>query len=126
MTPNRRAKTLTGTVTTHVTSDEEKQMKERARELGVSKSEWCRRTLLNALNAASETKLIMAELAAMRALFLTLHMDAVTGADLSADRLRMMVEQADREKYALAEKRIQTFRLQEGSSVFQNNKEAVA
>lgn len=107
-----RSKTLTGTVTAHVTAKEEQCMKDRAAALGLTKSEWCRQVLLQAIDAGPEARLLLAELMAVRKIFLKLHADALEGQESTAQRMKAIVEEAEATKHAMATQRIHRFHAQ--------------
>lgn len=105
----KRYKTLTGSATVKLTADEEVRLKERAAEAGLTKSEWCRRVLLQALNAGPETRLLLTELMALRKIFLTIHTEVLQDHEPDASRLKAIVDDAEATKYAMADQRIQKF-----------------
>lgn len=110
MRPPTRRRTLNGSATAKLTNDEEKRVRERADECGLTKSEWCRQVILKALDAAPETRILVAEFMALRAVFLTLHTDLLQGRELTKERIAAALEQGDAKKYAMAESRIQQYR----------------
>jgi hypothetical protein len=93
-----------------VTPEEEERIRERAAEVGLTKSEWCRQAILRSLETGAETRLLLAELLAIRKVFLALHVDVLQGQSLSEPRIRQVVEQAESTKFAMADNRIQAFR----------------
>ncbi|MGI9072853.1 MAG: plasmid mobilization protein [Bryobacteraceae bacterium] len=107
-----RSKVLTGTASAHVTRDEEQRVRQRAAEAGLSKSEWCRQALLQALEAPPETRLLLSELLALRMIVLRLHLDLIDGDQPTKERLNEILERADATKHALAEQRIHAFHSQ--------------
>jgi hypothetical protein len=107
-----RSKVLTGTASAHVTREEEQRVRQRADEAGLTKSEWCRQVLLNALEAPQEVRLMLSELLALRVIVLRLHLDLIEGDQPTKERLKEILERADATKHALAEQRIQAFRSQ--------------
>ncbi|MGH9622752.1 MAG: plasmid mobilization protein [Bryobacteraceae bacterium] len=108
----KRQKTLTEYIGARLTPAEGGQVRERAEEAGLTKSEWCRQVVLEALETGPETRLLLAELMALRKIFLTLHKEAVEGGELSAQRVKTVVEDAEATKHAMADQRIHAFRKQ--------------
>jgi hypothetical protein len=111
-----RPKALTGTASAHVTREEEQRVRQRAAEAGLTKSEWCRRVLLQALEAPQETRLLLSELLALRMIVLRLHLDLIEGDQPTKERMKEILERADATKCALAEQRIQVFQSQSALS----------
>jgi hypothetical protein len=101
---------LTGSATAKLTAAEENLVKHAADAAGLTKSEWCRQVLLQAIHTCPETRLVLAELCALRVIFLRLHLDLIDGQEPSKDRLNELLSQADATKYSLADKRIRAFR----------------
>lgn len=112
MHSSNRRKTLTGSATAKLTAAEEDLVKQAADAAGLTKSEWCRQVLLHAIHTCPETRLVLAELCALRVIFLRLHLDLIDGQQPSKDRLNELLSQADATKYSLADKRIRAFRSQ--------------
>ncbi|HEX7362242.1 MAG TPA: hypothetical protein VF283_17260 [Bryobacteraceae bacterium] len=106
----KRPKTLTEYIGARLTPVEGEQVRERADQAGLTKSEWCRQVVLEALETGPETRLLLAELMALRKIFLTLHKEAVEGGELSAQRVKAVVEDAEATKHAMADQRIHGFR----------------
>lgn len=105
----KRSKSLTGVAALRLTSAEHAQVERRANEAGLTKSEWCRQVILNALETPPETRLLLSEFLAVRALVLALHTEALQGTKLSEQRIAAMIQQADAKKHAMAENRIRAF-----------------
>jgi hypothetical protein len=106
-----RAKTLTTYLSSRLTSDEERRIKEHANRSGLSKSEWCRQAILRFLDTPPEAQLVLAEIMALRKIILALHLDSIHREELTEQRLRMLVEQAETSKHAMAASRIHAFAL---------------
>lgn len=87
-------------------------VKQRADVAGLTRSEWCRQALLQALEAPPETRLLLSELLALRMIVLRLHLDLIDGDQPTKERVREILERADATKHALAEQRIQAFQSQ--------------
>ncbi|MBV9300990.1 MAG: hypothetical protein JOY62_07095 [Acidobacteriaceae bacterium] len=109
MHSGKRPKTLTGVAALRLTLLEDKHVKRCAEAAGLTKSEWCRRVILNALDTPPETQLLLSEFLAMRAVFLALHTEALQGNKLTEQRIAAMIQQAEAKKYAMAENRIRAF-----------------
>ncbi len=110
MHPPTRRRTLNGSATAKLTREEEKRVRERADECGLTKSEWCRQVILKALEAPPETRIVVAEFMALRAFLLTLHTDLLQGREVTRERIAAALEQGDAKKYAMADSRIQQYR----------------
>jgi hypothetical protein len=111
MRPNlhtaKRYKTLAGSATARLTAEEEERVRQRAAEARLTTSEWCRRAIVQALDAGPETRLLLAELMALRKIFLTIHAEVLQGQEPSAQRWKVIVDDAEATKYAMADQRIQ-------------------
>jgi hypothetical protein len=105
----KRAKSLTGVAGVRLTSAEQTRVDRRANEAGLTKSEWCRQVILNALDTPPEIQLLLSEFLALRALVLALNAEALQGSKLTEQRIAAMIQQADAKKYAMAESRIRAF-----------------
>jgi hypothetical protein len=112
----KRQKTLTGVAALRLTSTEDSRIKRCAEAAGLTKSEWCRQVILNALDTPPETELLLSEFLALRALILTLHTDAVQGNKLTEQRLTAAIQQAEAKKFAMADNRIRAFQLRSKQS----------
>lgn len=109
MRPSKRLKALTEYVSARLTADEGRRVRECAQAAASTKSEWCRRVILNALDTPPETQLLLSEFLALRALVLALHTEALHGGKVTEQRIAAMIQQADAKKYAMAENRIRAF-----------------
>jgi hypothetical protein len=107
----KRAKSLTGVAGVRLTSAEQARVDQRANEAGLTKSEWCRQVILNALDTPPEIQLLLSEFLALRALVLALNAEALQGNKLTEQRITAMIQQADAKKYAMAESRIRAFQV---------------
>lgn len=105
----QRLKTLTANATAKLTFDEEQRIRKHATECGLTKSEWCRQVLLEALDASQGTRLLLSEFLALRTVFLRLHADLLQGIDPSDARLKAVLDRADLDKFNQGENRINTF-----------------
>ena len=106
----KRTRSLDSTVTAKHTAQEGKRIKEAADRAGLTVSEWSRKTHLDALEVPPWGRVLLAELLAIRKVFLALHVDVLQGQSLSEPRIRQVVEQAESTKFAMADHRIQAFR----------------
>lgn len=83
------------------------RVRARAKQEGLTVSEWTRGTVLRALEVDPVTRTMMAEFLAMRRIVLTLYTELRTGGkDLSAAAIDRLVADTDLRKYALADRRI--------------------
>jgi len=111
MHKSTRPKMLNGTATAHITQAEEERIQRRAAEAGLSKSEWCRQAILNALETPPDTRLLLAEFLALRALVLALHTDILQGNKLTEQRVAAAIQQVEAKKFIMAENRLRAFQL---------------
>lgn len=112
MHSSKHSKTLTASITTKVTPEEQRLIRQRAQEAGLRPSEWCRQLLVSGLAATPETRLILSEVLAVRKVFLALLIDLAQGQNPSELRIREVVENGEATKLAMAENRIHAFRSQ--------------
>jgi hypothetical protein len=105
-----RSKTLTATVTAKHTPEECDDIQKAAEASGLTVSEWARQTHLSALATGPDARLVLSEILALRRVFLALQVDLTQGRELTEDRLKAAMEEADRTKFDMAEKRISAFR----------------
>lgn len=120
-----RTASLTETLGIRVTEDERRALEARADEAHLSLSEWCRQALLASVSTSPETRLVLSEVLALRRVFLALQVDLLQGRELTEERVRAAMEEADRTKFEMAEKRISAFRDQGRKAPAQPNGEAV-
>jgi hypothetical protein len=106
MQSSSRLKTVTASVTAKVTPGEEKLCRARAEEAGLSLSEWSRGALIRAASFTPETRLLLAELMALRAVILPLHAEILKGNKLTDTFIAETMKQADARKFAMAENRL--------------------
>ena len=109
MHSRKRTKTLTNYVSSRLTSDEEQRINRRAEMAGLTKSEWCRQAILRALDVSPDSRLIVAEILALRRMFLALQIDEIHGQKPSEERLSFLISQADLYKRAMTEARVRDF-----------------
>ncbi len=122
----QRLKTLTANATAKLTFDEEQRIRKHATECGLTKSEWCRQVLLEALDASQGTRLLLSEFLALRTVFLRLHADLLQGIDPSDARLKAVLDRADLDKFNQAENRINSFHARHISRAANNPEKATA
>lgn len=109
MYASKRVKTRTRSVTAKVSVDEEKQLKLRAEEAGLTLSEWARQVLLQSVTASPEARLVISEFMALRTVLLVIHTDILQGRQVTEERIKLALQHADAGKLAVADKRISTF-----------------
>ena len=105
MHSSNRLKTLTASITAKLTPAEEKRVAAAAEAQGVTRSQWLRRTVLNAVSCPPETRLVLSEVLALRALTLALHAAALPNSEAL---IRGAINHADARKSADADNRIAT------------------
>jgi hypothetical protein len=105
-----RSKSLVATVGAKHTPEELRDIQEAAKASGLTVSEWARQTHLKALSTPPETRLILSELLGLRRIFLALQVDFVQGREVTPERLRAAMEEAEQTKFEMADKRISAFR----------------
>ena len=120
MHPSTRRRTLNGSATAKLTSDEEKRVRERAEECGLTKSEWCRQVILKALAAPPEARIVVAEFMALRTVLLMLHTDILQGRNVTSERIAAALEQGDARKFAMADSRMQQYRCDAAKPLAEN------
>lgn len=101
-----RTASLTETLGIRVTEEERQALEERAELAHLSLSEWCRQVLLASIETSPETRLLLSELLAFRRVFLALQVELVQGNQPTPERLRAAMEEAERTKFEMADKRI--------------------
>lgn len=110
MRASKRSKLLNSVVAIRLSSEQALRLSERARQTGQTSSEWGRQTILQALDASLDTRLILAETLALRKIVLALQLDLMQGQTVTEQRLRAIVENAESTKFAMTESRIQSAR----------------
>lgn len=94
------------TVGARVTPGERELLVRRAVESGLSLSEWARSALLAAAHVTPETRALMAEFLALRAVILTLHANVAQGKKYTPEMIEGLLAQADEAKFRLADQRL--------------------
>jgi predicted DNA-binding protein len=112
MQAKKRSKRLNSVVSIRLSSEQAFRLSERARQTGQTGSEWGRQTILQALDASLDTRLILAETLALRRIVLALQLDLLQGQTVTEQRLRSIVENAESTKFAMMESRIHSARSQ--------------
>jgi hypothetical protein len=110
MQARKRSRNLNSVVAIRLSEEQSARLSERAKQAGQSSSEWGRQTLVEALDASQETRLILSETLALRKIFLALHIDLLQGHAVTEQRVRAIVENAEATKFAMTESRILALR----------------
>lgn len=105
---------LTETISTKVTAEEWKQLEQLWTAAGMTRSEFCRKALLDQLNHSdgnppSEVTLLLAEVLAFRTVTLNLLRLLSRGEPISEERIRNLADLADRAKLRRASDRLEQF-----------------
>jgi hypothetical protein len=87
-------------ITTKVTAEEYELLKGRAAPHTVS--EWLHHVLLRSLSGEPAHQVLLAEVLALRVILLNVQFGMASGAALSADAMRDLIDRADREKVTRA------------------------
>jgi hypothetical protein len=112
----RDAQRFTRAITTKVTNADFKQLEQLWNESGMTRSEWCRKALLNQASlitsngnpyTLNEITLLLAELLALRTITVNLLHCLGSGETISREKLGNLTELADREKFRRAIDRLQ-------------------
>jgi hypothetical protein len=112
----RKTEHVNRTITTKVTETEWKQLEALWDYSGITRSEWCRKVLLNQINLTqvnsspstpTEITLLLAEILALRTITVNLLHSFSSGETVSRDQLRNLIELTDREKLRRAVDRLQ-------------------
>jgi len=109
----------TKTLGTKVSEEEFARLETRARERGLTLSEWCRETLLGSVNSHEEKSVnlswtgcvtgqqaLMAELVALRAILLNVLFKQAKGEPLTAEEMQRLIDRADSDKLKKARERL--------------------
>ena len=91
---------------TKVSDDEYAQLEKLAEARGLTLGEWLRELLLAELIAHPAEQIILAEVLALRMLYLNTVQILGAGRELTTDDLRKLIEKVDREKQRKAEERL--------------------
>ncbi len=105
-----RQRTLTNSIAFRVSQNEAKRFVELADADGVTVSEWGRRTLLAALDCPPWARLMLGEFLALRSVVVDLQRDLMQSVIPSNERLKAILEVADKRKFAMADGRLATLR----------------
>jgi hypothetical protein len=112
----RDVASFTRAITTKVTDAEFKQLEQLWSASGATRSEWCRKALLNQASlipsngnpyTLNEITLLLAELLAFRTITVNLLHCLGSGETISREKLTSLTELADREKFRRAIDRLQ-------------------
>jgi hypothetical protein len=109
----------TKTLGTKVSGEDFAQLEARARERGLTLSEWCRETLLASVNSQEEKSVnlssasggtaqqaLMAELVALRAILLNVLFKLANGEKPTAEEMQRLIDRADSDKLKKARERL--------------------
>jgi hypothetical protein len=99
----KRPVVLTEYASLRLTPEEDKQVAEAAEKQGLTRSQWLRRTVLQAVACPPEMRLALAELMALRAIVLGLHSVSMPGQE---SIIKQVADYADSTKFAKADNRI--------------------
>jgi hypothetical protein len=94
----------TKSLTTKVTEEEYARLQELATAAGQSMGEWARTVLLAQVNSSQE--IILAEILALRTLYLNTTQILGQRGELTTDELRKLIKRVDREKQSKAHERL--------------------
>ena len=102
-----------------MSEEEFARLETRARERGLTLSEWCRETLLASVNShedksvnlsstdgATGQQALMAELVALRAILLNVFFKQAKGEPLTAEEMQRLIDRADSDKLRKARERL--------------------
>ncbi len=110
MHAQRRPRIRTKSVTAKVTPEEETLLRSRAAAEGITLGEWSRNALLAAARVSPDTRLLLSEIMALRMSFLALHAELLAGGEPPTnERIKQVVDGADKGKFAAADRRIQSY-----------------
>jgi hypothetical protein len=104
MHAGKRPKTLTGLIGIRLIPDEVQQVIAAAEKAGITKSEWIRQTILRALKGSEDTRTVLAELLASRAVLLRVLAESSKGNAVTDATMRKLLDEANTHKYAMADK----------------------
>lgn len=102
----RRKKILTNALAFRVTEDEAARIGACAAHAGLTVSEWGRQVVLDALDCPPWTRLLLGEFLALRSVLVDLHNDLLQGVQPSNERLKAILDVADKRKFEQADRRL--------------------
>jgi mobilization protein NikA len=102
----RRQKKLTNALAFRVTEDEAARIGACAAQAGLTVSEWGRQVVLDALDCPPWTRLLLAEFLALRSVLVDLQNDLLQGVQPSNERLKAILDVADKRKFEQADRRL--------------------
>ena len=97
---------LSSHLSLRLTSAERELAAAAAHRAGLTTSQWARSIVVNALTSSHETRALMAEFLALRAVILTLHANVAQGRRYSPEMIEGLLAQADEAKFRLADRRL--------------------
>ena len=84
-----------------------RNIRERAAAAGLTKSEWCRKVILDAMELPPWGRIVLSEILALRKILLGLNLELIHGSAITERRLRAIVEDAEVTKSAWRKRRLQ-------------------
>ena len=106
MQGSSRERVYTESVGAKVTPEVAQAVETAALVAGVKPGEWVRRVIGDALEAKAESRVVLAEVMALRSILLTAEMDARLERNGSAEAFDGIVREADARRFAMADGRI--------------------
>jgi hypothetical protein len=103
--PNR-SRSLVATVTAKHTSEEETRIKLQAQQVGLTVSEWSRRTHLDALVVPPWSYVLLSEVMALRKIVVAVYLDLCQGHQPVEARMRAIIDNAENTKHSMADSRL--------------------
>ncbi len=97
---------LSSHISARLTLAERKLVASAADRAGLTTSQWARSIIVNALCSPIETRALMAEFLALRAVILTLHANVAQGRKYTPEMIEALLAQADEAKFRLADQRL--------------------
>ena len=102
----KKSLTKTCTVSTKLPDEQQELLQKRAKERGMTPSEFVRLLTLEALYTPSETRLMLAKMVRLQKIILSFHATVLNGGTLTRERIDSIVREADQGKFELADQRI--------------------
>jgi hypothetical protein len=103
MNPSNREKTLTEVLTTRLTPEERGLVEERAKKRKLRIGPMIREDILKPSSIDEGSRIILEETMALRKIVLALQVDAIQGIKPSEQRLKAIVQEAEKQKQSAAE-----------------------
>jgi predicted HicB family RNase H-like nuclease len=102
----RRKKILTNALALRVTEEESQRIRRSAAQAGLTVSEWGRQVVLESLDCPPWARLLLGEFLALRSVVVDLHNDLLQGVQPSNERLKAILDVADKRKFEQADRRL--------------------